>query len=244
LASRRGESDALCAGRRRRGWGSVGAMKSSVGEKTFMGVGLRLGARLAVAALLALVLLLALGGPGSARTAGVATVTIGNAGNVPEGGTANFPVTLDQAAADDINVNYTVTLGSGTPTTGSLLIQQGQTSGAISVQTPSDDGMPNGDVGLSVTLNSITLDDSSDGSGDAVIGDPSTGTATVVDGDWQIGSIATTPGSATVSESGNTIDFQVSLQDPSGNSATAIDGHPITVGYTVGAGSDSAVLGK
>ncbi len=65
----------------------------------------------------------------------------------------------------------------------------------------------------------------------------------MTDNDWRIGTIATTPPSASVSEAGNkTIDFQVSLTDPLGNPVNAAGSRTFSVDYVVSDGS--AKLGK
>ncbi len=130
-------------------FGVYGGMKTGIGEKTFMGVTLRLGARLAFASVLALALLLGFVGRGAARsTDGTpSTVTIGNGAAIVEGQTASFTVSLDQPASDDISIAWSASNGA----TGSLDVPNGGSGGTIQVPT-SDDGVPMPDTTLTVTL--------------------------------------------------------------------------------------------
>ncbi len=201
-----------------------------------MDLRLRLGARVALGVALGVALLLGVVGRGAARTADAPTVSIAApASAVAEGGMAVFPVTVSAAAGNDFTVDYTVDDNGNALPGGTLTIGGGDTSSSISVPIP-DDGQPNGDTTLTVTLGTPAWVDTGDS-------DPAPTVAqgqaqvTVVDHDWTIGAIQTAPGNATVSESGsNTIDFTVSLN------AAAVAGHAVTVDYAVANGS--AQLGK
>ncbi len=191
-----------------------------------MGGRVGLGVRFSAGAAIAATLLFGLAGQGGARVADVSTISIGNAtGAVTEGQNASFPVTIDPAASADFTVPFTTSEGLS----GSFAVTTGDTSETVAVPTASN-STPEDDRSFSVTLGTPT--DPSGAIGTA------TGTGTIVDDDWQISAIATTPDPPAVSEKGGaTIDFQVSL-----NGGAAPPTHQIKVNYAVADGS--AQLGR
>jgi Calx-beta domain len=201
-----------------------------------MGVKLRLGARLAFAGLLVLALLVGFVGRGSAHITDVSNVSVGNGATIVEGQTASFPVSLDQPASDGITIAWSASNG----TSGSVDVSTGGSGATIQVPTV-DDGVPMPDSTLSVTLGQITITDPNDTTDPTTVASDASagsGTATVTDNDWRIGAIAMSPGSGSVSEKGsNTIDFQVTLEDPQGDPVNAVAGHPVTVDYAIANGS-------
>jgi len=192
-----------------------------------MGVRLRLGGRVAIAAALAGTLLLGVVGRGGARVADASSVSIGDAtAAVVEGQSGSFPVTIQPAATQDFTVHYTVSDGGS----GTFQVTTGQDSLTASIPTASN-SVPEDDRDVTVTLTSIDPTVPDDPAGVPVIG-TATAKVHVVDDDWQIGNIVTTPNPPSVSEKGsNTIDFAVSLNAP------ASAGHPVTVDYAVADGS-------
>ena len=191
----------------------------------------RRGLRVAVAIAIAMTFVLGLATRGGARNADVtATVSIGDAtAAVTEGQPASFPVTFDQSATADFRVPYTTSEGLS----GFFDVHQGDpTATTISVPTASNT-LPEDDRTFTVTLQTPVdiPDDTSSDATTAAIG-TATGTGTIIDDDWQIGAIATTPSPPSVPESGaQTIDYQVSLN------AAAPPNHAITVDYAVADGS-------
>ena len=196
-----------------------------------MRVRVRRGLRVAVAVAIAMTFVLGLATRGGARTADVtANVSIGDAAAaVTEGQQASFPVTFDQSATADFRVPYTTSEGLS----GFFDVHTGDpTATTISVPTASN-SVPEDNRTFTVTLQTPVdiPDDASSDATTAAIG-TATGTGTIIDDDWQIGGITTTPSPPSVPEnSGQTIDFQVSLN------AAAPANHAITVDYAVADGS-------
>lgn len=199
-----------------------------------MDLRLRHGARIALGILLGAALLLGVVGRGAARTADAPTVSIAApSSSVAEGGTAVFPLSLSGTAEGDFTVSYTVSDG-GNSSTATATISASDPSPAISV-SPADDSTPGPDRTLSVTLDGTAWVDTNDTNSSPSIAPQNEAQVTVVDNDWTIGAIQTTPANATVSERGsNTIDFSVSLN------AAAVSGHTVTVNYAVQNGSAQA----
>ena len=124
-----------------------------------------------------------------------------------EGGTATFPVTVSGAAGNPFTVDYTVDDGGNSLPGGTLTFDgtDSNLTGQISVPLPADDGSPQPDTTVTVTLGTPAWVDTSDADPAPTVAQGSAQT-TVVDNDWTIGAIQTTPDNATVSERGsNTI---------------------------------------
>ena len=203
-----------------------------------MGGKFGIGGRLVLAALLAGTLLFAATGTVSADPQAW-TISIGNASpsTSPEGdsqgaNSMTFPVTVTgpSATPDAINVSYTSSEGS----TPAFSIPAGTASGTtLNMPVPiNGDTTPADNRTMTVTLTGRDVCDRHDRLGRGRRG---SGTGTIIDDDWRITGLASSPANATVSESGGaTIDFQVTLN------ADAPTTHAIKVDYALADGSGAA----
>ncbi len=203
-----------------------------------MGGRLGLGGRLVFAALLAGTLLFVATGTVNADPP-TWTISIGNAsptsspeGDSPGANSMTFPVTVTGPAdtPDDIDWSYSSSEGIVNAV---APIPAGTASGTvINLQVPINGNTnPEADRTMTVSLGtpSFATDttDSVNASG--------TGTGTIVDDDWRITGLTSSPSNATVSEGGGgTIDFQISLN------AAAPANHAIKIDYALGDGSGDA----
>ena len=203
-----------------------------------MGGKFGIGGRLVLAALLAGTLLFAATGTVSADPQAW-TISIGNASpsTSPEGdsqgaNSMTFPVTVTgpSATPDAINVSYTSSEGS----TPAFSIPASTASGTtLNMPVPiNGDTTPADNRTMTVTLTGGTF--ATDTTDSVAVGTAS-GTGTIIDDDWRITGLASSPANATVSESGGaTIDFQVTLN------ANAPATHAIKVDYALTDGSGAA----
>ncbi len=214
-----------------------------------MGGKLGLGGRLVIAALVAGTLLFAAAGPGSADPLSY-TVSIGNAspatspeGDAPGANSMTFPVTIagPSTTPDDINVTYTSSEGI----TPAFTIPAGTAPGTINLAVPiNGDTSPADDRTMTVALTNVAF--ATDTTDSVALGGSTSGAGKIIDDDWRILSLSSTPGNATVSEAGGgTIDFQVTLAGPDGQPKPAPPNHAIKFDYTLtdGTGATGAKFG-
>ena len=203
-----------------------------------MGGKFGIGGRLVLAALLAGTLLFAATGTVNADPqAWTISIGIASPSTSPEGdsqgaNSMTFPVTVTgpSATPDAINVSYTSSEGS----TPAFSIPASTASGTtLNMQVPiNGNTTPADDRTMTVTLTGGTF--ATDTTDSVAVGTAS-GTGTIVDDDWRITGLASSPANPTVSEAGGaTIDFQVSLN------AAAPATHAIKVDYTLADGSGAA----
>ena len=219
-----------------------------------MGGKLGFGGRLIFAALLAGVLLFAATGTVSADGPQTWTVSIGNAspGSSPEGdapgaNSMTFPLALNGGGATTTPAAIDVTYTSSEGTAPQLVIPAGTAAGTFNLQVPiNGNTTPQDDRTMTVTLTNVAFD-ASDTTDSISLGSPTSGTGTIIDDDWRIAGLTSSPANATVSEaSGATIDFQVALVGPDGTPQNAPSNHAIKVNYalTDGSGDAGAKFGK
>ena len=208
-----------------------------------MGGKFGIGGRLVLAALLAGTLLFAATGTVNADPQ-TWTISIGNAspssspeGDSPGANSMTFPVTVTgpSATPDAINVSYSSSEGSAP----AFSIPASTASGTtLNMPVPiNGNTTPADDRTMTVTLTGGTF--ATDSTDSVAVGTAS-GTGTIIDDDWRITGLASSPANATASESGGaTIDFQISLNAPA--PAT----HAIKVDYalTDGSGASGAKFG-
>jgi hypothetical protein len=200
-----------------------------------MGGRLGLGGRVVFAALLAGTLLFVATGTVNADPS-TWTISIGNAspasspeGDSPGANSLTFPVTVTgpSATPDVIDVSYS----SSETLTPAFSIPANTDSGTtLNMQVPiNGNTTPEADRTMTVTLNGGTIENDTT---DSVAVGTASGTGSIVDDDWRITGLTSSPANATVSEAGGgTIDFQISLN------AAAPANHPIKIDYALGDGS-------
>ncbi len=152
----------------------------------------------------------------------VASISVADA-SVTEGGNLSFVVTMNQAEAAAVTVDYATSNGTAsssdyTAASGTLTFSPGQTSKTVTVAT-ADDATSESSETVMLTLSSVT--------GNAQIGD-STAVGTIVDNDTVVGiSVA----NASASE-GNNLVFAVTLSEAASST--------VTVAYATANGSATA----
>ncbi len=207
-----------------------------------MGGKLGLGGRLVLAALLAGTLLFAVTGTVNADGPQTWTVSIGNASptSSPEGDSAGaksltFPLTLNGGSSGTTPAAIDVTYTSSEGSVPLLVIAAGTPAGQFNLQVPiNGNTTPQDDRTMTVALTSVAFD-ASDTTDSISLGSGTSGTGTIIDDDWRIAGLASSPANATVSEAGGaTIDFQVTL------TAAAPTTHAIKVDYALANGSGAA----
>ncbi len=217
-----------------------------------MGGRFGLGGRMVFAALVAGVLLFAATGTVSADGPQAWTISIGPASppSSPEGDSAGansltFPLTLTgPAAATPAAIDLTYTSSEGTVP--QLVIPGGTAAGTFNLQVPINGNLTaQDDRTMTVALTAVAFD-ASDTNGDTItVASPSSATGTIVDDDWRIASLTSSPSPASATEAGGTIDFKIGLVDPSGATVNAPPTHAIKVNYalTDGSGATGAKFG-
>ncbi len=164
-------------------------------------------------------------GPAVSISGPASPVTEGNSGTT----SATFAVTLSAVNGNDVTVNYATSAGSATAgsdftaTSGTLTFTSGQTSKTVAVPVVGDTG-DEIDETFSVALSSPSH---------AVLGAPSSATATVNDDDGPVISIAGPASQVTEGNSGTSnATFTVTL--------SAASPQPVTVSYATANGSAAA----
>ncbi len=159
-------------------------------------------------------------------------VSIGNAASGPEGdspgaNSLSFPVSVSPTPTDNIDITYTSSEGI----TQAFTFPANASSASMPVPI-NGNTTPEDDRTMTVTLTGATFETDT---ADSISIGTAAGTGKIIDDDWRITGLASSPANATVSESGGaTIDFQVTLN------ANAPATHAIKVDYALTDGSGAA----